>query len=539
MTETIKTDATIAPLNENVNTTNNTKHEKIKEKNKNSVKNNHENSELSKNPSEKLPKRDCSPKIIDYYLDNDQDGDRELYIKKNDNSYKFDRLFDRWMFYNGYNWEHDISFNCMIDGINKIISVFEKEAVHRKRKFDKCDKKSKKYGKLKSHYKHVKDRIDSLKKITRKKVIVELASMGDEGLNVKGDEWDKKLNLIAFENCVIDIETGEKKIKSDPLDYLSKSVKFKFNPKAKCPAWKKFLHEIFEGDPKKVKFLQRLLGYAFCGKGNEHINPIFCGEHGRNGKGTIMEILLYILVDYVDKLPSEFIMDSKYKKDAESPDAMLLKLIGKRIVFISETGKNRMLNIPKVKELSGGDTLTGRPPYGKRPITFKPTHTLFTITNRLPRITDDDNAFWQRTILILFNLSYVSNPVESWERKKDTDLEEKLKSEAEGIIKWILEGYQIYLKEGLNIPDSIKNATAEYRKNEDVTGMFIDEMCCIDSSTAREKYSEIKISYDKWCEDNGYHQLSTKNLGLYFKNKGFEKKPSNGEVYYYGIFLNQ
>ena len=74
-----------------------------------------------------------------------------------------------------------------------------------------------------------------------------------------------------------------------------------------------------------------------------------------------------------------------------------------------------------------------------------------------------------------FERSFVENPVAPHEAKKDPYLGDKLKTEASGILAWLVRGCLTWQKEGLNAPDVVQAATASYRKDEDIIGRFIDE----------------------------------------------------------------
>ena len=53
----------------------------------------------------------------------------------------------------------------------------------------------------------------------------------------------------------------------------------------------------------------------------------------------------------------------------------------------------------RVKWLTGNDTITGRNPHDRYEVSFKPSHTLFLLTNHKPHAPADDFAFWERMIL--------------------------------------------------------------------------------------------------------------------------------------------
>jgi hypothetical protein len=67
-----------------------------------------------------------------------------------------------------------------------------------------------------------------------------------------------------------------------------------------------------------------------------------------------------------------------------TPDIVSLK--GMRLVYANETEEGRRLAEARVKDMTGGDTLTGRVPYGKADIIFRPTHKLIMVGNHKPKI---------------------------------------------------------------------------------------------------------------------------------------------------------
>jgi hypothetical protein len=59
--------------------------------------------------------------------------------------------------------------------------------------------------------------------------------------------------------------------------------------------------------------------------------------------------------------------------------------------------------------------------------------------------------------------------------KVDEKLPEKLKSEASGILNWMLAGLEQYRRHGLMEPDIVLNATEAYRGSQDWLNRFLDE----------------------------------------------------------------
>ena len=78
-----------------------------------------------------------------------------------------------------------------------------------------------------------------------------------------------------------------------------------------------------------------------------------------------------------------------------------------------------------MKDLTGGDTLTGRLPYGTAAISFQPTHKRVVVDNHMPNIRDTSSGMWGRVGLVSFN---VVVPLD----QRDRHLLQKLKAEAQG-----------------------------------------------------------------------------------------------------------
>jgi putative DNA primase/helicase len=91
-------------------------------------------------------------------------------------------------------------------------------------------------------------------------------------------------------------------------------------------------------------------------------------------------------------------------------------------------------------------------------------------------ITNPDDPVWNRIKCVPFNVQIPKSEI-------DTDLLEKMKAELPGILAWIVRGTNLYLEEGLsdNVPDSVQEATDEYRKDSDRLGGFFPRklsLCC-------------------------------------------------------------
>jgi putative DNA primase/helicase len=269
------------------------------------------------------------------------------------------------------------------------------------------------------------------------------------------------------------------------------------------------------------------------GKATEHRYPILYGE-GRNGKGTLFEALAYVLGQLAGPIESEMLLAHNFAKHSGAPTSDIIYLRGKLLVWSSETEEGRHLSTGRLKWLTGGDTLTGRAPHGKRQVSFRPTHTVFLLTNCKPHAPANDFALWSRIILIPFTQSFVDEPSKGNEHKADPGLLDKLKAEASGILAWLVKGCLEYQRIGLKPPDAVKKATEAYRQDEDLITRFITEECDC-APHYRIKSRELYNAYKGWTQDNGFETLNLTRFGKEMKTR-FDSVTS-GYVFYIGIKL--
>ena len=154
-------------------------------------------------------------------------------------------------------------------------------------------------------------------------------------------------------------------------------------------------------------------------------------------------------------------------------------------------------------------------------------------TNHKPRIRGADNGIWRRIKMIPFT---VTIPPE----KRDKHLTEKLISENSGILNWLIKGYAMWKKEGLDEPDAVKNANEEYRTDMDVVGTFVNDCLEIDASMKwRLNNTLLYSTYMKWCAKNNERLQSQKWLTMRMAEKGFRRLATNGQRVWLGLVLKE
>jgi putative DNA primase/helicase len=94
--------------------------------------------------------------------------------------------------------------------------------------------------------------------------------------------------------------------------------------------------------------------------------------------------------------------------------------------------------------------------------------------------------------------------------------------ELAGILNWALEGLRAYLKEGLNPPHTVLNATEEYRQDMDVVAQWIDDRCDVDPQ-ATIPSSIAYDDYARWAQGEIGWILTHLRFGRTLTDRGFKR----------------
>ena len=368
--------------------------------------------------------------------------------------------------------------------------------------------------------KHAK-RSESLNSITH---MLTLARF--EGLSVPASLFDSNDHLFGVQNGVIDLSEGKFR-NSFSDDFITQTGEVEFVKNKGCRRWRKFILEIMDGNKEMSSFIQRLIGYTLLGGNPEEIIIFFYG-HGANGKSTLINILNKLFGSYSKNVDSNSYMLRKFNNQGGTDEATA-RLNGTRATFTTEIPEGQILDEDLIKKMTGGDTLTARIPYAKKSIEFKPEFVPFMATNHKPIIQGDDHAIWRRIVLIPFECRF----------DIDKSLSGILESELSGILNWAIQGCLKYQQGGLHVPQSVLDATNEYRSEMDLLIEWIDD-CCTTGATVSEATADLFRSYEGWCSSNGCTRYFDRRVfGKKLSDRGFTSKKIKGARGLCGIAIKK
>jgi len=334
-----------------------------------------------------------------------------------------------------------------------------------------------------------------------------------------GDRWNEDPWLLGVGNGVANLQTGLLR-PGHPEDNITLASDVGFFRDASCPRWLQFLDEIFDGDQDLIDFMHRAVGYSLTGITNEQCLFMLQGT-GANGKSLFLSTLRTLLGAYAYNAP--FSTFELTRRSDVTND--LAALAGRRLVTSSETNEGTRLNEARAKAITGSDDLTARFLYSEN-FTFRPVAKFFLAVNHLPVVTDDSYGFWRRVRLIRFKRQFTTDA--------DPHLEKKLAKELPGVLAWAIAGCLAWQSRGLEPPESVRLATADYQEKSDVLGDFVAE-CLLTGETRSIGAAEAFTAYQTWAGSQGMSEremLTLKSFGTKMGGRFCGKRTAGGKRYF-------
>lgn len=307
----------------------------------------------------------------------------------------------------------------------------------------------------------------------------------DRRVTVRFDEFDANPWLLNTPGGVVNLRTGEVG-PHDAKQYHTKMTAVA--PEAGEPTeFLRFLREATNGDQGLIDLIQIKAGYWLTGITREHDITFIWGPGG-NGKSVLVNALSHVMGDYAVVADTSTFAQSKQEQHPEA----LAALRGARLVLTNETNEGQAWNEARVKQASGGDKMRARF-MNQNGFTFTPIFKLVFVGNHKPRINNLDQAIKRRFHLVPFTVTPA---------KIDRQLDEKLKAEAGKILAWAIEGCLRWQSEGVQLPEVVRNATAEYFTDEDPVGRFLEERCVV-RHDATVYTSSLFEAWRDWAHEQG------------------------------------
>lgn len=406
-----------------------------------------------------------------------------LFAEEHADNLRYVAFSSRWLRWNGIRWEPDRTLSAF-DSARLICRVAAAECNDQK----------------------VAASLASAKTVAA----VERLAKTDRRIAATLEQFDASPDIFSGGGITIDLRI-KREYKARQDDFVSKVGAVAPAPEGTpCPIWEAFLFRVTGGDTELIGFLKRYCGYCLTGHTSEHVFAFLHGS-GSNGKSTFIRTVAAILGDYAAVVPMELLMAS----DADRHPTELAKLHGVRLAIANETERNRRWDEAKVKQLTGGDKLTGR--YMRQDFfDFEPSHKFLIAGNHKPSLTGIDEANRRRLLLIPFAIQIPA-------AERDPELPEKLKSEYPAILRWMIEGHAEWRRSGLMVPAIVRDASDAYFTEQDTLGHWLEECCTVATATSFARTRDLFASWRTWNEERNLRPGSEKIFSETMADRGFAK----------------
>ncbi|GLW32258.1 DNA polymerase [Actinoplanes regularis] len=295
------------------------------------------------------------------------------------------------------------------------------------------------------------------------------------------------------------------------------------DPMVATPRWDAFVAAVMP-DREVRSWALRVLSIALTGYPDAAL-PVLYGRE-RSGKTSLIEMLVTVLGSYAHAANPKLLSSGD-----NSHDTILYDLKGRRLSFIDEGPKRGHDATERLKQLTGGGSLTGRP-MRANPVTFTPNHTLVMTTNPEPNLTDP--ALRARVRLIPCD-----SPEEKVKPLRVRLLGRGLTEEAPGILAAMMRETAAWLADRETAttaaaPISIRGLAEEIADGQDPIQEWV-ETCTVPTEPGTPGRILYSQQFAAWHQNHPrYRRLSLPSetaFGRRLTELGYPVKPHSGTKY--------
>lgn len=329
--------------------------------------------------------------------------------------------------------------------------------------------------------------IPNLKKTQRREVLDYMELITEE-------RQMSEANLIAFENGVYDMVTGELKPFSSDM-VITNKIPWNYNPDAYSELADKTLDKLACNDRNIRLLLEECIGYCFYRRNELGKAFILTGDKS-NGKSTFLDCMKTMLGEQ-----NISALDLKELGDRFSTAMMFGKLANIGDDIGDDFLQGSQVSIFK-KVVTGNRIKAERK--GQDPFEFNPFIKLLFSANDIPRMKDKTGAVLRRLVIIPFNATF---------SKESDDYDPYIKYKLieqdcmEYFIRVGVEGLQrVIINQGFTQSEKVQNQLNEYEEENNPIIAFIAD-CGVDA-IENEPTNEVYKRYQVFCAENSMQPMS-------------------------------
>lgn len=352
--------------------------------------------------------------------------------------------------------------------------------------------------------------IPNLKKMQRREVLDYMELIVEE-------KQPSEANLIAFNNGVYDIMTGELKPFSTEI-VITNKIPWDYDPDAYSELADSTLNKLSCGDSAIRALLEECIGYCFYRRNELGKAFILTGDKS-NGKSTFLDCVKAILGEQ-----NISALDLKELGDRFTTSMMFGKLANIGDDIGDDFLQGSQVSIFK-KIVTGNRIKAERK--GQDPFEFNPFIKLLFSANDIPRMKDKTGAVLRRLVIIPFNATFGKSDPDY-----DPFIKYKLieKDSIEYFIRLGVEGLKrVIINDEFTKSTKVQNQLNEYEEENNPIIAFIADSGI--DMIENEPTNEVYKRYQVFCADNAMTPMSnivfSKQINKRLGFKVIQKKLNN------------
>lgn len=269
-----------------------------------------------------------------------------------------------------------------------------------------------------------------------------------------------------------------------------------------------------EGCADQISLVQEAMGAALLGTMARRQKMMMFLGVGSAGKSTLLNIIESMFPRGAVSAVSPFRWNQEY---------YVAQLAGKRLNVVGELEKGEQIPAAAVKQVSGGDMLSGRHP-NNRPFEFRNSAAHIFNTNHYINTTDHSSAFYRRWLIVRF-----INAVREADQNAELD-REIIATELGQIVRWALDGgLRVELRNRFTETATHLGAMSEWRRDSDSVAAFVyDEEANKLGAELWEERTRLYARYRQWCQEDGRRAVNKKNFFERLGSLGFQPAKRRG-----------
>jgi putative DNA primase/helicase len=313
---------------------------------------------------------------------------------------------------------------------------------------------------------------------------------------------DLPVDTVNVLNGLLDVKT--RKLRPHSPEFLTAvQLPVMFDPAARCPAWDKFIAEVFPIDSEAIAW--EIPAWLMTAENSIQKAVLLLGE-GSNGKSTYLRAC----VAFIGKSNTAALSLHKLEQDKFAA----ARLVGKLANICPDLPTGHLASTMMFKALTGGDVLSAEYKF-RDSFEYVPICKLIFSANKPPQSDDATHGFFRRWQVVPFEQCFEEGDQGTVNRAQiDAALSDP--QELSGVLNKALEALPTLRKGGFTQSESMRRAWDEFRTATDPLAVWLDHDTVQDPNVMVAA-DELVTAFNLHMSDAGKQGMSKTAFGLAIK----------------------